>query len=188
MRWVRISCERIAAQQAERAAEHFALADDDVDRLIDVVRCLHTCLMGTMTAALNGSAGVGALADKQRKKALADLEVDIPFFEERTLTFRELVAALQEPGRLQLSPALTFSEEQLKWLGRLDEYRALSDHPKPTSWSVSEWDVRMAVQTVAAVLPRIKKAGGHWHTANVSTRFDVGISSILAKSENRVEK
>ena len=164
-RWVRISCEGVAAQQAERAAEHLHASKTDPQRLLDVVRCLHTSLIGAMTAALNGTAGVGALEEKWRLKAIAALNDGEIDFEERTLSFSGLLAAIQAPGRLPWSDSLELTSEELSALRELDGLRALIDHPKPTSWSIAEPDGWRARSMCSSLLPRQRRAGGPWATA-----------------------
>jgi len=154
--WVDISAEEIACRQLQMAAEHLDRASDDPFELTSAVRCAHLATVAIMTAALSGSAGVGALEQKARAAALKELGDGRIAFDERVMPFRELLQAVQEDGRLEWGPPVTLNNEQRTWLARLNGYRELIDHPKPTGWLLSAPDLAASVAAAARLFDDVK--------------------------------
>ncbi|WP_425995074.1 hypothetical protein [Caulobacter sp. DWR1-3-2b1] len=109
-----------------------------------------------MTEALTDTAGVGALEPKIEKLILEALNLgQFPDIPERVLPYAQLVEAVQEPGRLPWGDVLVFTNEEAEALKKLNFYRELIDHVKPTSWVLAASDLSAAIVGSLSVLPRV---------------------------------
>lgn len=69
-----------------------------------------------------------------------------------TLAFKELIARLQEPGRLEYTSAAQFSAVEQARALTLDGLRQKIDHPQIISWSVPRGEFYDALRVVPVVL------------------------------------
>lgn len=175
---IKIKCETLAVAELQRCAENLAQDDPAGYHVFDAVRCLHLAMVAAMTAALNGSAGVGALEMPQKVKAIEALNKGTFDFTERTMFFRALLNAVQVPGQMEWSPqepiVLTPAEEVA--CDRLDSYRRAIEHPKPTDHCFYRTDIERDCATVAPILLRLMRASHHYgDDANVIAARSVAI-------------
>jgi hypothetical protein len=161
--WLRIDAKLVAVDQAERFAEFCLRAKDDARLLIDAIRSIHLCITAVMFEALEGSAGVGAMTEKNAKATLEWLDGDMSKAppEERTLTFPELVEAIQNQERLEYGPAAKLTDEQKLALKRLNWTRGIIEHPKHTDWSIPVDDVLDQLKTAMSACEAMLDATGH---------------------------
>jgi hypothetical protein len=111
--YVHISPSLTCAAQTLRCAEHIEAAAADPQRLLDAIRCGHLALMAALTEALSGSAGIGAFKDGSAVEHLKFMRGERPDMPgEWVLPFSDLFARVQEPGRLEFSPPLTFTADE----------------------------------------------------------------------------
>lgn len=161
-RYVHITPELTCAAQTRRAAEHLEAAAAEPQRLLDAVRCAHLAIMAACTVALVGTAGVGAYKDELAAKHLKFMGGEIPDMpEDHTLPFPALFKRVQEPGRMDFSEPLTFTEDERKAARTLDWLRGLIDHPKSTSWSVERATFAAVFAAFPTILEKCVGAAGH---------------------------
>jgi hypothetical protein len=181
--YLRIDVNSTCVQQLERCAEHVTACGSDPDRLIDAIRCAHLAALAAMIGALVGSAGVGAFPEKLASKHLKylrerDDQPDLPYPEERTLSFAEALIAVQEPGRLEYGGPVVLTKSESVLARELDFYRQLIDHPKPTSWSVPVEDIRDAVRFAPLIIKRLRPA--NHHLFDFADRIEAASSIVAA--------
>ncbi len=159
--FVTITCERLAIAQLERCTEHLEADDADGYRLLDAVRSLHLAMVAIMTAALNGSAGIGAMPDKARAKAIQALNNGEIATGERVMSYAELLAAVQIEGAIEWGPAIVLTAEEAEACALLNARRERIDHPKPSSFLEARSALRSICRIVAPIVPRLAEAVDH---------------------------
>lgn len=159
---VTVSCERLVVVQLQRCAEFISAADENGYWLLDAARALHLAMVAAMTAALSGSAGIGASPPKQRIKAIAAMNAgawgDVP---ERVMSYAELVEAIQTEGAMEWASALRLMQEEQEACAALNSLRERIDHPKTSTFSESRAEIRRVCALVAALVPRIMECVRH---------------------------
>lgn len=181
--YVHITPELTCAAQTLRAAEHLEAAASDPQRLLDAARCAHLAIMAACTVALVGTAGVGAYKDDLAAKHLKFMGGEIPDMpEDHTLPFPALFKRVQEPGRMDFSEPLTFTEDERKAARTLDWLRGLIDHPKSTSWSVERATFAAVFARVPALLEKCVGAAGHKYLDGPDEDIARGLARMRAAS------
>lgn len=138
--WIRLTLERVAHLSLEDCLMQLELAADDVDRLGFAAKSAHLALQAALTAALAGTANIGAHETKLRLAHLAHLEGrgDGPArpASDRVMAFPDLLdAAAQHPLPWTHEP-LPVTDEQRELLARLTEVRHAVEHPKQRIHSI----------------------------------------------------
>jgi hypothetical protein len=177
--FVTVTCERLAVAELERCAEHVEADDPDGYRLLDAVRCLHLSMVAIMTAALNGSAGIGAMPEKARAKAIHALNNGEFATGERVMSYSELLTAVQTQGAIEWGPALMLTPEEAEACVTLNSRRERIDHPKPSSFIEARSELRRICLVVAPIVPRLASCVGH--------HFDDQDHDRIAKAVARIE-
>lgn len=176
--YLRITSEDLVVQQLERCAEHWRAAAEDPMRLLDCVRCAHLALISAMTAALNGSAGVGALRKSSRESVLAWINTGTGRFVEQTMSFPELLAEVQKPDALEWGAPMMLTAEQKDEAAYLDWLRKQIDHPKPTTWSVPIADTRSAILACVELVQPLMERAKHHYDADASQRVGLALAAF----------
>lgn len=166
--WISIEASSLTVSQLERCAEHLEAAWSDPYRLLDAIRTMHLAMVASLTEALSGSAGVGALEERYAVRALAALNAgEPPPMTERVMHYGALLEAAQERGRLPWSDQpLVLTDDESRACAALEGDRHLIEHPKPTTWSLATADLRWIVVTVAPVVLRLIDAVSHHYLDN----------------------
>jgi hypothetical protein len=181
--YMEIDAKLVAVSQAARLAEFVGRATGDHSFWIDAIRSVHLCLTSLMFEALEGSAGIGAMPEKLAGKHLQWLAADRASRadqpEERTISFPELVDAIQLQDRLEYGGAVRMSAEQQSALKWLNWVRGLIDHPKHTDWSIPVLDVADQFRTLTSLIPPIVDAAGHRFNGARRKEIDTALQSII---------
>ncbi len=135
--------------------------------------------MAAMVEALSGTAGVGAFSDKlaaQHLEFMRGTRSQMPG--ERTLTYSELFSRVQEPGRLDFSDPLVFSEHEKRVVAEIDRFRMLIDHPKPTMWGIEVVELVQLLVRLPDLLERCVAAAGHRYLDGPDEKVRDGLHRI----------
>ncbi len=151
--------EDIAVTQLQRMAEFKERSRDDESFWMDYIRSAHLALTAVMVAALEGSAGVGAMTPKAAEKTLKWLDADdrheLEQPGEQTMFFPDLIAAIQERGRFEYGDAIVLSDDQALQAKELNWMRGIVDHPKHTRWFVPVENVLDATSLVIELFEKV---------------------------------
>ena len=157
--------EDIAVTQLQRMAEFKERSREDESFWMDYIRSAHLALTAVMVAALEGSAGVGAMTPKAAEKTLKWLDADdrheLEQPAEQTMFFPDLIAAIQQQGRLEYGDAIAFSEDQALHAKELNLMRGIIDHPKHTRWLVPLDNILKVTSLVTDVFEKIMNSAPH---------------------------
>ena len=157
--------EDIAVTQLQRMAEFKERSREDESFWMDYIRSAHLALTAVMVAALEGSAGVGAMTPKAAEKTLRWLDADdrheLEQPTEQTMFFTDLIAAIQQQGRLEYSEAITLSDDQALHAKELNWMRGIIEHPKHTRWLVPIESISGATCLVCDLFEKIMNSAPH---------------------------
>lgn len=177
--WVTIDAERLAIAELERCAEHLEASDPDGYRLLEAIRCLHLSMVAAMTAALSGSASIGALSEKHRIKAIDAMNDgrwdDVP---ERVMPYASLLDAVQQPGAMEWSQALQLTPTEKEACTNLNKSRERIDHPKQGSFSEVRAHLRAVCRDVSPIVARLMRSVSHHFEDADFSRAEAAIGRI----------
>ncbi len=180
--YVDVAAERLVASQLEACAVAAERSEDDSSAMIDALRAVHLSTTSAMVVALEGSVGVGALRTTSAAKTLKwisanDFKALPP--KEITLSFLELIDAVQQPGRLEFSEAIHLSDYEMFWLRELSRLRDDIEHPKPTRWSVAMCNFDECLRHAAALIVRLIPAAAQCSEATERDRIQEAARRVL---------
>ncbi len=182
--FVTITCERLVVAQLERCAEHLEGIDPDGYHLLDAIRSLHLAMVAAMTAALNGSAGIGAMPGKARSKAIQALNKGEFATGERVMSYAELLEAIQTEGAIEWGPAIVLTSDERADCVTLNARRERIDHPKPSSFIEARDELRRLCRVVSAIVPRIAASVSHHFEEADRARVAGAVERIAAAATN----
>lgn len=139
--WVRLTPERVAVLCLEDCAYQLERSGRDIDRLALAAKAAHLALQAALTAALAGSANVGAHPLKLRVKYLQYLEdsrsgpAEAPA-SDRVMGFDDLLAAATDHPLPWTQAPLAVNNAELVLLKRLTVLRHAVEHPKQSHHSI----------------------------------------------------
>jgi hypothetical protein len=139
--WVELTPERVAIINLQDCAEQLERSAAEPIRLAMAAKAAHLAMQAALTAALAGSANIGAHPQKLKEKWLSHLEdrgsgaVERPA-SDRVMAFSDLLKeALASPLPWSGQP-LVVTDEQHQLLERLSQVRHGFEHPKQATWSI----------------------------------------------------
>lgn len=139
--WVELTPERVAIINLQDCAEQLERSAAEPIRMALAAKAAHLAMQAALTAALAGSANIGAHPQKLREKWLSYLKdrgsgaVERPD-SDRVMAFSDLLKqALAAPLQWSGKP-LVVTDKQHQLLDRLSEVRHGFEHPKQATWSI----------------------------------------------------
>lgn len=163
---IELTPERVAVLSLIDCAEQLERSASDTNRLAFAAKSAHLALQAALTAALAGTANIGAHAPKLRSKHLKYLEdcregcAEAPE-SDRVMSFSDLLdAATKEPLPWTGTP-VTVSSYQLSMLDRLTAVRNAVEHPKQHVHSIEPRYVAEAIPVAAVVAFELLKIMFH---------------------------
>lgn len=151
--WVRLSPERVAVMGLDDCAAQLERAVEQIDFLALAAKSIHMALQAALTAALAGTANIGAHPPKLRIAHLAHLEGrgsgPLRPVGDKVMGFADLLAAATSQPLPWSGAPLPLDDEAAELLGRLTEVRHAVEHPKQILHSIEPRYVAEALPVAA---------------------------------------
>lgn len=185
--WIRLSPERVALLALEDCTYQLEHSLSDVDRLAMAAKAAHLALQAALTAALAGSANIGAHPEKLRSKYLEYFENSrsaplTPPANDRVMAFPELLAAATGGALPWTGSSLQINEAERSLLGRLTAVRHAVEHPKQSHHSIEPAYVAEALPIAARLIFELLTSVSHHFTIDELDNAKMLISSISEMS------
>lgn len=154
--WVRITPESVAILSLTDSLEQIERSASEPNRLMLAVKSAHLALQAALTAALAGSANIGAHPDRLRLKYLDHLHDrgagKVPRPEnDRVMDFSELLDTVTKSGLPWGGEPVQLTDDDRTLLDRLTSLRHAIEHPKQMSHSI-EREAMLEPLSIAAKL------------------------------------
>ena len=154
--WITLTPERVSYLSLHDCLMQLELAVTEVDRLAFAAKSAHMALQAALTAALAGTANVGAHDPKLRRAYLEHFEgrgAGPPRPSSvRVMSFPDLLAAATTEPLPWVGKPLALTERQHELLARLTEVRHAVEHPKQQQHSIGPRYVVEALPVAAAMV------------------------------------
>ena len=164
--WIELTPERVSILSLEDCDYQLARSESDVDRLALAAKAAHHALQAALTAALAGSANIGAHPARLRVAYLQYLEdsrtrsVEAPV-SDRVMFFDELLdAAINEPLPWTQVP-LEVTDDERELLNRLTAIRHAVEHPKQSFHFIEPAYVAQALPIAARLTVVLLQSVAH---------------------------
>lgn len=164
--WICLTPERVACLSLEDCLYQIDRAVVDVDRLALAAKAAHLSLQAALTAALSGSASIGAYPAKLRDEYLQFFE-DSRFasmerpLSDRVMGFCDLLeTAIREPLPWTQTP-LEVNEGERELLDRLTVVRHAVEHPKQSRHSIEPAYIAKALPVAARLTTELLASVSH---------------------------
>ncbi len=158
--YVEITPERVAIISLKDCFDQLERSGAEPLRLALSAKSAHLAMQAALTAAIAGSANIGAHPEKLRLQHLAHLHDrgagKIPRPEsDRVMTFGELLnSAINQPLEWSSSP-LSVTEDERYLLDRLTTLRHGVEHPKQMSWYIEPLFITQTLPVAARLTVRL---------------------------------
>lgn len=164
--YIHITPERLAALCIVDAASEIEATYSEPARWFFAISKLHRALNCALVAALRGTAGIGAYAQKDRKRWIewfdASRTADIdPPGAGRVEEFTALLTRALDPAEPEMGGSpLLLSEVQKTDLYRLNKFRGDLEHVKPGHWSLEVGGLPRIAGAVASAMHHLFEFNG----------------------------
>lgn len=191
--FVSITPEQIALLQLRDCAAHLDAAPDDPIQILQAAKSLHLALVAALTAALAGSAGIGAYDPKLKVRWLHFLnsarepvtEVELS---QRVMTFGCLLDRACEKGGIErIDKPLACSLNDRELIDRLSFIRGEFEHPKPMLNSFEPaWVVATFPPAARLTIEALEAVRHHFEEAEMA-KAHLLVSGIMSATEHWVD-
>jgi hypothetical protein len=178
---IRLTPERVAILALEDCTYHLDRSVIDINRLALAAKAAHLALQAAMTAALAGSASIGAHPPKLRGEYLQYFEnrrsgPAAPPESDRVMSFGDLLATATESPLPWSQAPLALSDDERALLERLTKVRHAIEHPKQSHHSIEPAYVAEALPVAARLTAEL--LGSVFH--HLEPREAPGIEAMAA--------
>ena len=180
--WIRLSPERVAVIGLDDCSTQLERAVEQIDCLALAAKSIHMALQAALTAALAGTANIGAHPTKLRIAHLAYLEgrgsgPPRPT-SDKVMSFTDLLAAATSQPLPWTGEPLALSDEADELLARLTKVRHAVEHPKQILHSIEPGYVAEALPVAADLVCTLLDSVFHHLGPGESARISAVAGSI----------
>jgi len=180
--WIRLSPERVAVMGLVDCSTQLERAVEQTDCLALAAKSIHMALQAALTAALAGTANIGAHPTKLRIAHLAHLEgrgsgPPRPTGD-KVMGFTDLLATATSQPLPWTGEPLALSDEADELLARLTEVRHAVEHPKQILHSIEPGYVAEALPVAADLVCTLLDSVFHHLGPGESARISAVAGSI----------
>lgn len=164
--WITLTPERVAILSLEDCEHQLERSQSELDRLAIAAKAAHLALQAALTAALAGSANIGAHPLKLRAAYIEYFEksrsrrIEAPA-SDRVMSFDDLLDTSVNAPLPWTQVPLTVSDDERKLLDRLTAIRHAVEHPKQSFHSIEPAYVAEAIPVAARLTATLLESVAH---------------------------
>jgi hypothetical protein len=164
--WIEITPESVAISSLENCHKRLEEAAEKPDSIFHAAADANRAIQAALTAALAGSANIGASPPKERGEWLQWFEESRESRPSKTPSWRVmglrdmLIEAMQRPLPWTSLPLELCAHESF-WIGRLLFYRDSFEHPKQLTFLMTRSEIADSIEGSVAVVEKALRTISH---------------------------